>query len=474
MLMQIFKIKKEERSAAGLFFYWQLLMQIAVIIRYYPRFSVITKDYRKVFLDWFHISGFDPLTYCVVTDWSTAYNVYRHPLLAFYFYPVYLINRPLMALTGINCTQFLVAALLLFCSLYAFLLMIRIGRELIYLSQKEATLLGFLLFSFAYVMLSAISPDHFIFSLFLILIVIYVTGKQMQEGRCLKKGQTILLFLLTAGISLNNGLKVILANCFSRGKNFFRPSNLLFAILLPSAALWGFSEWENKTFVADGVHTRQVKRARAIKNEKAHMLAVFRDTTQLKDSAGQVAAFDRIWKIHRQEQIRERDKEPQYAHAGTPVSKRPFLNWTDITTSRATTLVENLFGESIQLHSCNTLGDVMRDRPVIVHYSWPGNYIIEAGIILFFAAGLWAGRRSRFLWLAFSFFSLDMVLHIGLGFGINEVYIMTAHWAYVIPVSIGFLIKGCTGKRRNAITALTAILTLYLITYNSILTLLSL
>ena len=114
MLMQIFKIKKEERSAAGLFFYWQLLMQIAVIIRYYPRFSVITKDYRKVFLDWFHISGFDPLTYCVVTDWSTAYNVYRHPLLAFYFYPVYLINRPLMALTGINCTQFLVAALLLF------------------------------------------------------------------------------------------------------------------------------------------------------------------------------------------------------------------------------------------------------------------------------------------------------------------------------------------------------------------------
>lgn len=54
------------------------------------------------------------------------------------------------------------------------------------------------------------------------------------------------------------------------------------------------------------------------------MLAVFRDTTQLKDSAGQVAAFDRIWKIHRQEQIRERDKEPQYAHAGTPAASGRF------------------------------------------------------------------------------------------------------------------------------------------------------
>ncbi len=73
--------------------------------------------------------------------------VHRHPLLAFFYYPVYLINQGLMSLLGINCVQFLVAIVLLISSLYAFLLMIRIGRELLHLSQRESSVLAFLLFS---------------------------------------------------------------------------------------------------------------------------------------------------------------------------------------------------------------------------------------------------------------------------------------------------------------------------------------
>lgn len=470
MLSQIFKIRKEERFVTGLFLLCQLLMQAVVIGCYYPRFSVITGNYRKVFLDVFHISGFDPLTYCVVTDWSTAYNVYRHPLLAFFYYPVYLVNRALMALTGINCAQFLVAAVLLFCSLYAFLLMVRIGRDLIGLSQKEAAVLGFLLFSFAHVLLASLSPDHFMLSLFLLLLVIYTTGRRMQEGRGLTKGQTVVLFLLTAGVSLNNGLKVVLANLFSRGRRFFRPGNLLLALLLPAAALWGFSEWEYRTFMADSVHARQVKRTRMMEREKAGMLAAFRDTTQLTDSAARQAAFDRIWRAHRQAQIRRQAGEPQVAHAGKPVSRQKFLNWTDMTTSRSATLVENLFGESLQLHSRNTLGDVMRDRPVIVRYSWAFNYFVEVLLLLLFSAGLWAGRRSRLMWLAFSCFCLDLILHIGLGFGINEVYIMAAHWAYVIPMACGCLLKGLSHKPRRRLYGLLLALTLCLWIYNGGLT----
>ncbi len=40
-----------------------------------------------------------------------------------------------------------------------------------------------------------------------------------------------------------------------------------------------------------------------------------------------------------------------------------------------------------------------------------------------------------------SYFGLDMMLHIGLGFGLNEVYIMAGHWIYAIPIAIGFLLK---------------------------------
>lgn len=460
-------IRREERWAAGLFLLWQVVLQALVIGKYYPAFSKVVTDYRKTFIDGFHISGFDPLTYCVVSDWSTAFDVNRHPLLAFLYYPFYLLNRGLIYATGVNFAQFIVAAILLFCSFYAFVLMMRIGRELVGIALGEAVILAFLLFSFAYIMLAAVSPDHFVVSLFLLLLVIYITGKQMKEGRRMTKWQTVLFFLLTAGVSLNNGMKAFLASLFSNGKHFFRPGHLLLAVLLPAAAIWGFGEWEYNTFVADGVRAQKVARSKAVRAEKALMLSRFRDTTTVSDSAGQARAFNQIWRNHRKKVLREKAKEPQHAHAGEPISRKRFLNWTDMSTSRLTTVVENLFGESLQLHQQHALDDVMRDRPVVVRYNWIFNYVVEALLFLLFAAGVWAGRKSRLLWLTFSFFALDMVLHLGLGFGINEIYIMTAHWAYVIPVSLGFLLRAATGRKRLVLDGFIVLIALYLAIYNT-------
>lgn len=98
---------------------------------------------------------------CVIWNWTTAYDVHRHPLLAFFYYQIYLINQGLMSLLGINCVQFLVAIVLLISSLYAFLLMIRMGRNS-FISHNESLL--YLLFyssRFAYVLLATISPRPF-------------------------------------------------------------------------------------------------------------------------------------------------------------------------------------------------------------------------------------------------------------------------------------------------------------------------
>ena len=87
--------------------------------------------------------------------------------------------------------------------------------------------------------------------------------------------------------------------------------------------------------------------------------------------------------------------------------------------------------------------------------------------MLLFAAGIWYGRRSRFLWMALSGFAFDMLLHMGLGFGINEVYIMSAHWIYIIPIAVAFLLKA-TEKRRKALAlkGLIAALAVYLWIWN--------
>ena len=59
----------------------------------------------------------------------------------------------------------------------------------------------------------------------------------------------------------------------------------------------------------------------------------------------------------------------------------------DISTSRTQTLIENFFGEPIQLHQKYLLKDVSWDRPIFVEYSWIVNYVIEALIVLLFCNG---------------------------------------------------------------------------------------
>ena len=100
-------------------------------------------------------------------------------------------------------------------------------------------------------------------------------------------------------------------------------------------------------------------------------------------------------------------------------------------------------------------------------YSWIINYVVEAVIVLLFIGGIWCGRRSRFLWMALGGFAFDMFLHMGLGFGINEVYIMGAHWLFVMPMAMAFVVKQAeNGRFRIWLRVLLVVLTLWLWAYN--------
>ena len=66
-----------------------------------------------------------------------------------------------------------------------------------------------------------------------------------------------------------------------------------------------------------------------------------------------------------------------------------------------------------------------------------------------------------------AWFATDIFLHIILGFGIIEVYIMGAHWLFVIPIAITYLFKRIR-QRRVLIGArlLITVLSLALMAYN--------
>lgn len=447
--LKIFKIKPEERIQSAIALIIIIALNALFIYRMHELFMQPGfGPYFKTFERELHLSGYDPLTYMGVTDWDAVYQVYRHPLLSFMIWPLWLINQALTWMLGVNCVQYLVAALLIFCSYYSYIFMYRIHREVIELQRWDATLLTAYFFSFAYILMSVIVPDHFTISMFLLLVTLYVSGVCIKKRREFKWWQSALFFYITAGVTLSNGIKVFLSGFFVNLRDFFRPKYLLLAVILPAALLWGTATWEYRTYVLPKEKARAELKARLAEKEKARVA---------KMTAEEKAQYNEK-KAKREQRLKR-----QAAKSGKPMEDYGFLKWTDISTSRWESTYENLFGESLQFHQDYLLEDTLVRRPVFVKYRWTLSYVVEGLILLLAIAGIWFGRKSRFLWLCLSCMAFDMFIHVGLGFGLNEVFIMTPHYMFVLPIATAFLFRDIQARwLRISIV----VLMLYLFIYN--------
>ena len=470
-MFAIFKVRREEWMVGAPLLTVFVGLHALLIARYYQLFTPLQTHYWDLIIRNFHLSGFDPITYVVVSDWQAGYNVFRHPLLAFFMYVPYMINQGLMWLTGINCAIFVVAAMQVFAAFYSLVFLHRLLRQVMGLTLFDTRLLSLFFFSLAYVMLSAIAPDHFILSLFALLLTLLVAANHQQRHTAMPTWKALCLFVLTAGISLNNGLKVFVAALFTNGRRFFRPRFLFFAVLLPSALIWAFARFEYKRFVWPD----EVKRHQARDKRKAAAKKKAEEEARKRQLAWEEAVSDAKKKNPHTPKLPPRPtnttvkKSPNNGAAakmGKPMMQGEFMRWTDISTSRLQSSIENLFGESIQLHRDYLLEDMYRRRPVIVHYRWAINYVAEGLLVLLFVVGLWVGRRNKLLLMALAFAAMDWVLHVGLGFGLNEVYIMTAHWAYVLPLGLAALLLTATGRKRSLLRIAIGSLTLWLYAWN--------
>lgn len=465
-VFSIFKVKPGERGLALCVLAYAVVLNVLVVAAHWQWFSRVTDDYRKLVLRHFHVSGFDPITYLVLNDWSAAYNIYRHPLLVFFMWPFSCLNRALMAVAGVNMAQVLTALILVFCAFYAALFLYRILREVVGVRDADARLLTAFYLGCGYVMVSSSVPDHFCLSAAALLLTLYVAGRKLQRRKPFTKWQTVLFFLLTAGISLNNGIKVFLANWLVNGKRFWRPANLLLAVVIPSGLIWAFAQWEWRTFERPKYVERQQMKARKAQKERVAVWQKVASGMPQADTAAIGRATDSVLAVRAAERKQRNARKAMYAHQGKPIAKGGFASWTDVSTPRWESMVENFFGEPVQLHPDYVLGDVLVNRPVIVPYRYVWSYAVEAIVVLFFLAGVWAGRRSRFLWLALSWMGFDMLIHVVLGFGLNEVYIMSPHWLFVLPIAMACLQRSLSARCLLASRVLLVALSCYLLVTN--------
>ena len=289
-------------------------------------------------------------------------------------------------------------------------------------------------------MTSAMSPDHFIFSMSLLVMTVYIFGTSIKQGKVVEWYKVAVLYFFTVGITLTNGVKTLLGALFVDGRKTFRWKYIALAFVLPTLLWMG-----GYALQYEYIHIPHANRTQAIMEKRKAKEPVF----AYQDSINRLKG----------EQIR-----------GRQISKLPLISLINLDSSRKRGVVEWFFGESIQLHQDYVLGDIYLGRPLVVHYRSWFNYFVNAVVILLFFCGVFVGRHKRIIQMLLSWFAIDFTIHIILGFGINEANINGPHWLFFIPVAIACLYRLDNKKVVAVVKNVVMVLTVYLAVYNCWLT----
>lgn len=408
------------------------------------------------FYNRFEISGFDPYTYITISKWRPLYVLSRHPILAAMMWPLSELNEWLKHETGKNCTIYIVAVIWTIVSTCSWTLMYRIVRDLCRLTFQHSLLLTFFFFGFSHVMLTTFVPDHMTLSLPLILIAVYLGGKAIQQQRTMPLWQSLPLAFLATGVTTTNIVKIGFADLLTRfpSRQRFTTSYVLRLVghyllyIVPLAMLYGAYVYQEDT----------TQREEYDRNEQ-----------QMAKKAAKDSIFAKEW--HDQKELKKEAKLHQTVNISIASNTEYFID-------RWPSLQENIFGEGIMLHPADSYGidnvsgavihptpkhnfvlrDANRCRPALVRYSHWWFYLFEVMTVSLFLCGIWYGRRERLMWMTISMFLFDMLLHVGLNFASADVYIMTVHWAFVIPIAIAYLLKAFSGRAITGTITVSAVL----------------
>ena len=438
-IFDIFKVKKEERWLAFAMLAVFVTFNAMVIASHYHLYTMDAHGgFWSIFTKNFRMSGYDCWSWITVSGGRIHFVTSRHPLYLTFLYPLYLLNDWLIQNVGYNFAVYFMAVIIVFSAFYAVLFMYRVFREVLELRRKDARLLTLLLFSFGHVLIPTMVPDHFVISLMLLSLTLYITGKKMKKGQLLTAWQSLVLTFFTAGMATSNGVKTLLAGLFTNGKKVFTCKFISIGVVLPLLLLLGIQQSQ--------YYLLEVPQQAVVRHIESETL---------KKNPQKVL-----------EHKKQRD-EWQRTHLGQPVGDGVITKLMDVSTPRVPTIVENFFGESIQLHQRSLLKDVSWERPIFVEYNWSLNYIIEAFVVLLFIVGIVFSYKQRFFKMLLAWFACDLTLHLILGFAVTEVYIMTSGWAFIIPISYGYLLKRLSMKWLKLMRVALIMLTIYLWIYNA-------
>lgn len=141
------------------------------------------------------------------------------------------------------------------------------------------------------------------------------------------------------------------------------------------------------------------------------------------------------------------------------------LKYTGSTLDKSQLFIENFISEPILFH--NTTGIVFSQETIhLLSYPSIWCYIPVFVIFSLVLMSVIVCFKEKIIKLFCIYWGIDLLIHFGVGYGIEEAQLFCGHWIYFLPILIGLLVVHSKTMLRNMIIGIVAIIAGSLMVYN--------
>ena len=141
------------------------------------------------------------------------------------------------------------------------------------------------------------------------------------------------------------------------------------------------------------------------------------------------------------------------------------LQYTGSRIDKCHLFIDNFLSEPILFH--DKTGIVFSPETInLPSYPYPFFYLPVAILFILTLLSVIINKKQGLTWLFCLCFTTDILIHFGIGYGIEEAQLFCGHWIFYLPIMIGLLIKHLARKKAKLLTSVIMIIAIFLWMYN--------
>lgn len=141
------------------------------------------------------------------------------------------------------------------------------------------------------------------------------------------------------------------------------------------------------------------------------------------------------------------------------------LQYTGSRIDKCHLFIDNFLSEPVLFH--DKTGIVFSPETInLPSYPYLFFYLPVAILFILTLLSVIINRNQGLTWLFCLCFTTDILIHFGIGYGIEEAQLFCGHWIFYLPIMIGLLIKHIARKKAKLLTSVIMIIAIFLWMYN--------